>query len=192
MKRQSVCYLILTLFAVGLIACGDSGDDDKEQPTKPTTQPQTQVPANDGDVKQEVVDFAAEEAAIRQLFTSHATAVTERKVNDIMDHWLKLEKSEVFMAWNFWNAFTRIETWTGVKQSFAGTFEKFKNPMTVTITEVGIDSRGKNATLRADYNWLQGGKLVSAFRKDNDGKWKILAIDFSDKDLIKEIKTPVQ
>ena len=192
MKRQCVCYLILTLFAVGLIACGDSGDDEKEQSTKPATQPQTQVPADDGDVKQEIVDFAAEEAVVRQLFTSHAVAVTQRKVNDIMDHWLKLEKPEVFMAWNFWNAFTRIETWNGVKQSFAGTFEKFKNPMTVTITEVGIDSRGKNATLRADYNWLQGGKLVSEFRKDNDGKWKILAIDFSDKDLIKEIKTPVQ
>ncbi|MBI1923039.1 hypothetical protein HYR99_02195 [Candidatus Poribacteria bacterium] len=192
MKRQCVCYLILMLFAIGLIACGDSGDDDKEQPTKPATQPQTQVPADDGDVKQEIVDFAAEEAAVRQLFTSHAVAVTERKVDVIMDHWFKLEKPEVFMAWNFWNAFTRIETWTGVKQSFAGTFEKFKNPMTVTITEVGIDSRGKNATLRANYNWLQGGKLVSAFRKDNEGKWKILAIDFSDKNLIKEIKTPVQ
>ena len=192
MKRQCVCYLILTLFAVGLIACGDSGDDEKEQSTKPATQPQTQVPADDGDVKQEIVDFAAEEAVVRQLFTSHAVAVTQRKVNDIMDHWLKLEKPEVFMAWNFWNAFTRIETWNGVKQSFAGTFEKFNSPMTVTITEVGIDSRGKNATLRADYNWLQGGKLVSEFRKDNDGKWKILAIDFSDKNLIKEIKTPVQ
>ena len=190
MKRQSVCYLILTLFAVGLIACGDSGDDDKDGTTKPATQPQAQVPADDAGVKQEVVDFAVEEAAIRQLFTSHAVAVTDRKVDVIMDHWLKLEKPELFMAWNFWNAFTRIETWTGVKQSFAGTFEKLKNPMTVTITEVGIDSRGKNATLRADYNWLQAGKLVAAFKKDGQGNWKILAIDFSDKKLIKEIKTP--
>ncbi|MCH8292734.1 hypothetical protein IH992_16700 [Candidatus Poribacteria bacterium] len=190
MQRQSICHLIIALFAIGLIACGDSDDDkdiQQDVPAKSTTQ--TPIDSEDIAVREEV-DFNVEEGAIRDLFTSHAAAVTERKVNKIMDHWLKLETRDVFMAWNFWNAFTRIETWKGVKGSFAGTFEKFNNAMNVTITEVGIDKRGKEATLQADYQWLQNGKLIAAFKKDNKEQWKIQAIDFSNKDLIKWIKTP--
>lgn len=189
MRRLSIFHFVV-LLAIGLIACGDSGDEDSNQPAKPTTQSQEPGTGTEVEVKREAVDFAAEEAAIRELFTAHAAAVSERDLDQIMDYWLKLDKPELFMAWNFWNAFTRIETWKGVKESFSGTFEKFKNQMTVTITEVGVDAKGKEGTLRASYNWLQAGNLVAAFRKDSKGQWKILAIDFSNKDLIKWIETP--
>ena len=51
--------------------------------------------------------------------------------------------------------------------------------MTVDITYIAIDSRGKEAVLRGGYSWgNQRGDLISALQKDGDD-WKIRAIDYT-------------
>jgi len=78
-----------------------------------------------------------------------------------------------------------------VKKSFEGDFAIGRGGMTVTIEAVGIDKRGKNGTLRGTYQWAPGaGNYVAAVEKDKEAAWKIRAIDFCDKGIIKEIKTP--
>ncbi|MBI1923040.1 hypothetical protein HYR99_02200 [Candidatus Poribacteria bacterium] len=188
MKRQSVCYLILTLFAVGLVACGDSGDDDKEQPTKPATQPQTQVPADDGDVKQDQIDFAAEEAAIREVFTLHATAIGTKDTDKIMTYWIQSDSKEVFTAWTFWaGTFEKNEGWKNIKNGWTGIFRLIGGNMTVDISSVAIDARAQNATLRAKYRWAASGELIAALKKEK-GVWKIRAIDYTNERFGKQIE----
>ena len=51
--------------------------------------------------------------------------------------------------------------------------------MTVDITYIAIDSRGKKAVLRGEYSWgNQRGDLISALQKDGSD-WKIRAIDYT-------------
>jgi len=196
MNRKFVCYFILVLFVVGLISCGDSDDEETNQPTKPTTE--TQKPTDDEVIEDEKeIDFAAEEAAIRELFESHTAAVRENDINKIMEHWLKLETKEVFISHQFLGIATVSEKWKGVKDFWVATKAAFDGvPLPTTMLEVGIDARAENATLSGNYRWevpgagVDEGKYIAAFRKDNNGNWKIRAIDFGDRGLIKEINPP--
>ena len=64
--------------------------------------------------------------------------------------------------------------------------------MTVDISSIAIDSRAKNATLRASYKWAVSGDLIAAMKKDKD-EWKILAIDYTNERFgkqIEELKNP--
>ena len=187
MKRQFVCYLILTLFAVGLIACGDSGDDNEDATTKPTAQSQT-PPVDEGDVKKEQIDFVAEEAAIREVFTLHAAAIGPKDTDKIMVYWLKSESNDVFTSWVFWaGAFEKNVGWKGIKNGWAGIFRLLSGNMTVDITSVAIDSKAQNATLRASYKWAVSGDLIAAMKKEK-GTWKIRAIDYTNERFGKQIE----
>ena len=109
------------------------------------------------------------------------------KVDDIMRHWLKLEKLDVFVAHEFAGVQTVAEKWSIVKSFWAGTKPAFGGaPVTETVLEIVIDTRARNATLRGDFVWdLKAvgkltGKYIAACQKDK-GVWKIRAIDFGDK-----------
>ena len=93
MQRQSISYLIIALFATGLIACGGS-DDSEEAESDLTTKPATQTPPSDDEgpaIKTIEVDFLAEEAEIKRVFTEHADAVGEgqKALDKIMSYWLE-------------------------------------------------------------------------------------------------------
>ncbi len=189
MKRQSVGYLILVLFAAGLIACGDSGDDEgKVQPAKSTTQSQTPPSVDGGDVKKEQIDFAVEEAAIREVFTLHAAAIGPKDTDKIMEYWLKSESNDVFTSWVFWaGAFEKNIGWKGIKNGWTGIFRLLGGNMTVDITSVAIDTKAENATLRAKYQWAASGELIAAMKKEK-GVWKIRAIDYTNERFGKQIE----
>ncbi|MBI1927335.1 hypothetical protein HYR99_24230, partial [Candidatus Poribacteria bacterium] len=171
------------------IACGDSGDDEgKVQPTKPTTQSQTPPSVDGGDVKKEQIDFAAEEVAIREVFTLHAAAIGPKDTDKIMEYWLKSESADVFTAWVFWaGAFEKNVGWKGIKNGWVGIFRLRGGNMTVDISSVAIDARAENAILRASYKWAVSGDLIAALKKEK-GEWKIRAIDYTNERFGKQIE----
>jgi ketosteroid isomerase-like protein len=180
MEREFICYFMLSLFAVGLIACGDSDEAGKEQPK--TTTPQTPQTGGEPTVEgpRVEVDLAAEQAAIQALLDSHAIAQEKRDVGDIMGHWLKSETSDVFIVESF-GAETCTERWSGVKKMFEGWFRQ-NRPQGIprTIEEIGLDARGQNATLRGKKEGA--AKYTGAVRKDRSGRWKIRAINYLARD----------
>ena len=176
MRYRSICYLIFTLCAMGCIACGDSGDDGTRL-TKPTTQTQEQTP----------VDVAAEDAAIRDVFTLHAAAIITKDLDKIMSYWLKSDTEEVFALWTFGGAFEKSVTWNGVRNGWASVFRLRGGNMTVEITSVAIDANAENATLRASYKWADSGDLIAGMKKEN-GEWKIYAIDYTNEKFGKQIE----
>ncbi|MBM3239872.1 hypothetical protein FJZ31_26610 [Candidatus Poribacteria bacterium] len=187
MKTNSLCYFTIAVCIIVFLACG-ADDNATNQPVKPITP--TEEPSDEIIEAEEVaIDFAAEEAAIRELFESHTAAVAANDINEIMKHWLKLETKEVFISHEFLGVVTISEKWSGVKEYWSATRAVFGVvPSVQTMDKVGIDARAQNATLSGKYVWEDEGKYLAAFRKDKDGKWKIRAIDFGDKGLLKEIK----
>lgn len=193
MKRQSIFLLLIALFAIFFIACGESDDEKDVVRDKPTATTQTQTPSDEIAVKQEEIDFEVEEAAIRDVFTLHASAVGTKDTDKIMTYWLKSESDDVFTAWIFWaGAFERNIGWKAIKNGWTGIFRLHGGAMTVEISSIAIDSRAKNSTLRASYKWAVNGDLIAAMKKDKD-EWKISAIDYTNGKFgkqIKELKDP--
>jgi hypothetical protein len=192
MKRNAIFSLLIVLFAIFFLACGESDDEDViDKPTQSTTQ--TQTPDDEIAVKQEEIDFEVEAAAIREVLTLHASAIGTKDTDKIMAYWLKSESDDVFTAWTFWaGAFERNVGWKAIKNGWAGIFRLHGGVMTVSISSVAIDSRAKNSTLRASYKWAVSGDLIAAMEKDKD-EWKIRAIDYTNEKFgkqIKELKDP--
>ena len=189
MKRPSIFYLIIVLFAVGgLLACG--GDDEKaepDQPAKPAVQ--TPEPTDEPDVKKVEVDFNAEVVAIRDVQAKHAAAISKKDVDSIMSYWLKSNDENVFTAWVFWaGAFEKNVGWDDIKKAWPGIFRLRGGAMTVEITSIAIDSRAKNAVVEAQYKWAVSGDLIAAMQKDEKDSWKILAIDYTNGKFGKQVK----
>ncbi|MCZ6678159.1 MAG: hypothetical protein O7E52_13000 [Candidatus Poribacteria bacterium] len=191
---KSFCYPILVLFVAGFIACGGSNDDDDaDLLTEPAAQ--TPKPAGEITLVSAEVDFEAHEAAIREVFTSHAATITTEEVDDVMDYWFKSESREVFAAWTFWaGAFQQHEGWKGVKNGWIDIFSLRSGNMTVEIESIVIDKSARNARLRAGYRWADSGGLIAAMKKkDSKSDWKILSIDYTNEKfgkLIEEIEAP--
>ena len=175
MKWKFKTYLLCVVFVAGFIACGgDSEDDADEQPTKPATS------AGGGEVLQITVDFAAEEAALLEVFTLHAEAIESKDPDEFMPHWLKSKSEDVFAAWDFWaGAFEKHLGWEGVKTGWVGIFRLRTGKMTVEIESVGIDKIGKNATLRGRYQWAVSGGFIALMVKDREEGWKIKQVDYT-------------
>ncbi|HIE27920.1 TPA: hypothetical protein EYP66_11595 [Candidatus Poribacteria bacterium] len=193
MRTKTICYFILALFIIVAIACGDSDDEGANQLKKPTTQTKETGEEIIVPEEEEVIDFAAEEAAIRGLYISHAAAISGKGADEIMEHWIQRNTKDVFMTQCVLGAVTILEKWKGIKDSWVPTFQLLggQPKMTVTIAKVGIDKRGQEATLSGNYNWGGiVGKSIAAFEKDKKGNWKIRAIDLCEQNLIKEIQTP--
>ena len=184
MKQKFRVYLICALFVVGFIACGGDSDDDKDQqPTKPSTS------GGGGEVLQITVDYAAEEAAIREVFTLQAEAIETKDPDKFMPYWLKEENPDVFAAWAFWaGAFQKLLGWKAVKTGWAGVFRLHGGAMTVEIESVAIDRSAKNATLRGRYRWAVSGGLIAAMvKKNREDGWKIKQVDYTDGNFGKQI-----
>ena len=175
MKWTFRTYLICVLFVVGFIACGGNSDDDAdEQPTKPATS------TGGGEAIQLTVDFAAEEAALLEVFTRHAEAIESKDPDEFMQYWLKSKSEDVFAAWDFWaGAFEKHLGWEGVKTGWVGIFRIRTGKMTVTVESVAIDKIGKNASLRGRYSWAVGGGLIALMVKDRKEGWKIKQVDYT-------------
>ena len=175
MKWKFRTYLICVLFVVGFIACGgDSDDDADEQPTKSATS------TGGGEAIQLTVDFAAEEAALLEVFTLHAEAIESKDPDEFMQYWLKSKSEDVFAAWDFWaGAFEKHLGWEGVKTGWVGIFRIRTGKMTVEIESVAIDKIGKNASLRGRYSWAVGGGLIALMVKDRKEGWKIKQVDYT-------------
>lgn len=196
MQRQSICYLIIALFAIGLIACGSS-DDNEEAESNLITKPADQTPSADDEgpaIKTIEIDFLAEEAEIKRVFTEHADAVGEgvKALDEIMSYWLESNNEDVFTAWVFWaGAFEKNVGWDNIRNAWPGIFRLRSGKMTVAISSLSIDSKGKTASLRAKYTWAVSGDLIAALQKDGD-EWKISAIDYTNARFGKQIKEIVK
>ena len=196
MKRKLGTYLILALFAAGLIACGGDSDDDDDadsQPTQSATQPST--PSGGDAVLQIEVDYDAEETAIREVFTLHAEAIGTKDADEFMPYWLKSESEDVFASWDFWaGAFEKHLGWKSIKKAWLGIFRLRSGDMTVEIESIAIDKNAKNATLRGRYRWAVSGGLIAAMvKKDRKDGWKIGQIDFTNEKFgkqVDELKNP--
>jgi hypothetical protein len=172
MKRKFACYLMLCLFVVGFLACGDSDDEQEAQPTPTTqTQPTTTQPKTGIGLPQ--VDIAAERAAIEELLASNEEAMKANKIGRVMSHWAKSNKA--FLVHSFGGQ-ECTERWEGVKSVIEGWFLRNRTlQIPGTIEELGIDTRGKSATIRGK---LTNGTtpFTAALQKDGS-KWKLLALD---------------
>ena len=195
MWHKMVCLLLMVIVVIVFSACGDSDDEDLSQPTS-TTSPattQTTTPAEIDNIAQRDVDFGAEQAAVREVFEAHNAALRggQKEIDDVMSHWLKSENKEVFMAQDVAGALNIIEGWRSISDSWDATRKRIGSvPIPLTIGEIGIDKKAKNATIRGGYSWIGGTKYIAAFLKDKQ-VWKVRAIDFGLKSgLIKQIITP--
>ena len=179
MRPKAICYLIIMLLITGMIACG--ADDDDSEPTETETSTTTpSQPAEPIAPLERNIDFAAEEQAIRDLYAVYATAHGDRDVDTLGDVWLRKESDDVFTAWTFWaGTFERNNGWKAVNSAWDGIFRLRQGAVTVDITYIAIDSKGKEAVLRGAYKWgNQQGDLISALKKDGSD-WKIRAIDYT-------------
>ena len=175
MKRQFTTYLICVLFVVGFIACGgDSDDDTAQQPTQPS------ISSGGGEVIQLEVDYEAEDAAIREVFTLYTEAIETEDSKKFMAYWLKSESDDVFVTWDFWaGALAKHIGWKTIEQAWLGIFQLRRGKMTVEFDSVAIDKIGKTATLRGRYQWAVGGGLIALMRKDREEGWKIKQVDYT-------------
>ena len=193
MRPKAICYLIIMLLVTGMIACGGD-DDDSEQPaetqTPTTSTSQTEEPTVPIERN---IDFAAEEEAIRELYAVYAAAHGDKDVDTLGDVWFKKESDEVFTAWTFWaGTFERNNGWKDVNDAWEGIFRLRAGAVTVDITYIAIDARGKEAVLRGAYKWgNQQGDLISALEKDKDD-WKIRAIDYTGGKHGKQVKDLIE
>lgn len=190
MKPKAIYAFILILLAAALIACGGDSDTDTET-SEPTTQPTTTtvVTTEPEVVAGRDVDFAAAEQAIRDLYAEYAAAHGDQDVDVLGEVWLRSNDTDVFTAWTFWaGAFEKNEGWNDVTDAWEGIFRLHGGDMTVDITYIAIDSRGKEAVVRGAYTWgNQRGDLISALELDGDA-WKIRAIDYTDGRFGKQVK----
>ena len=180
------------LLITGMIACG-ADDDDSEQTETETTTTTTSQPTEPIVTVERNVDFAAEEQAIRDLYDTYTTAHGEKDTDTLADVWLKSESDDVFTAWTFWaGTFERNNGWKAVTAAWDGIFRLRQGAVTVDITYIAIDSKGKEAVLRGAYKWdNQQGDLISALEKDEDD-WKIRAIDYTGGKNGKQVKDLIE
>ena len=178
MRPKAIYYFIIMLLVTGMIACG--GDDDPEPAETKTATTTSSQPAEPAVTVERNIDFAAEEDGIRELYGVYAKAHGGKDVDTLADVWLKSEDKSVFTAWTFWaGTFERNDGWKAVTAAWEGIFRLRGGAMTVDISYIAIDSRGKEAVLRGKYAWgNQRGDLISALQKDGDD-WKIRAIDYT-------------
>ena len=178
MRPKAIYYFIIMLLVTGMIACG--GDDDPEPAETKTTTTTPSQPAEPTVTVERNIDFAAEEEGIRELYGVYAKAHGAKDVDTLEKVWLKSEDKSVFTAWTFWaGTFERNDGWKAVTAAWEGIFRLRGGAMTVDITYIAIDSRGKEAVLRGKYSWgNQRGDLISALEKDGSD-WKIRAIDYT-------------
>ena len=192
MRPKAICYLIVMLLITGMIACG--ADDDGSEPTETGTSTATpSQPAEPTVTVERNIDFEAEEQAIRDLYAVYATAHGGRDVDTLGDVWFKKESDDVFTAWTFWaGTFERNNGWQDVNDAWEGIFRLRQGAVTVDITYIAIDNKGKEAVLRGAYRWggLQGN-LISALEKDGSD-WKIRAIDYTGGNNGKQVKDLIE
>jgi hypothetical protein len=187
MKPKAIYYLIIMLLITGMMACG--ADDDDTEPAKTETPTTSSSQPAEPTIVERNIDFDAEELAIRELYGVYATAHGDKDVDTLADVWFKSEKDDVFTAWTFWaGTFERNNGWKAVTAAWEGIFRLRAGDVTVDITYIAIDSRGKEAVLRGAYNWgNQRGDLISALEKDGSD-WKIRAIDYTGGNNGKQVK----
>ena len=178
MKPKAIYYLMIMLLITGMMACG--ADDDDSEPAETKTPTTTASQPEEPTIVERNIDFAAEEEAIRDLYAVYATAHGDKDVDTLGDVWLKSGSDDVFTAWTFWaGTFERNNGWQDVNDAWEGIFRLRAGDVTVDITYIAIDSRGKDAVLRGAYKWgNQQGDLISALEKDGSD-WKIRAIDYT-------------
>ncbi len=179
MRPKAIYYFIIMLLITGMIACGGDDPEPAETRTPTTTSSQPTEPTV---TVERNIDFAAEEEGIRDVYGVYAKAHGDKDVDTLGDVWFKSEKKEdeIFTAWTFWaGTFEKNEGWRDVNDAWEGIFRLRGGAMTVDITYIAIDSRGKDAVLRGKYKWgNQQGDLISTLRKDGSD-WKIRAIDYT-------------
>ncbi len=178
MRPKAIYYLIIMLLITSMMACG--ADDDDSEPAETKTPTTTASQPEEPTIVERNIDFAAEEEAIRDLYGVYATAHGDKDVDTLGDVWLKSGSDDVFTAWTFWaGTFERNNGWQDVNDAWEGIFRLRAGDVTVDITYIAIDSRGKDAVLRGAYKWgNQQGDLISALEKDGSD-WKIRAIDYT-------------
>ncbi len=192
MKPKAICYFMIMLLVTGMIACGgDDPEPESEQTQTPTTT--ASQPAEETPIVERNIDFAAEEQAIRELYAVYAAAHGDKDEDTLAEVWLSGESKDIFTAWTFWaGTFEKNEGGKAVSKAWAGIFRLRGGNMTVNITYISIDSRGKEAVLRGAYDWgNQKGDLISALKKDGDD-WKIRAIDYTDGRFGKQVKDLIE
>ena len=179
MRPKAIYYFIVMLLVTGMMACGGDDVDDAE-PTETKTPTATDSQPAEPIIVERNIDFAAEEQAIRDLYAVYATAHGDKDVDTLGDVWLKKGSDDVFTAWTFWaGTFERNNGWQDVNDAWEGIFRLRAGAVTVDISYIAIDSRGKEAVLRGAYSWgNQRGDLISALEKDGKD-WKIRAIDYT-------------
>ena len=139
------------------------------------------------------VDYAAEEAAIREIFTLHAEGIGTKDPNEFMPYWLKSESEDVFVAWDFWAGdLEKYLGWKAIKKGWEGIFHLRRGKMTVEFERVAIDTSAKNAMLSGRYRWAVSGSFIALTVKDREERWKIKQIDYTNEKFGKLVELPLQ
>ena len=184
MKRKSLCYLILVLFVVVFIACGDSDDEEENLPAKTTTSTTQPGGKEVAEVPKEV-NLAAEEAKIKEFIKSYDQAVSNQDLDATMDHWLN--GGDVLMVHDFFGGLETAKSLKKIKAFWEAIFEHFGGEKHITTVEkVKIDARGQKAKASGTCHFpLARQPFVAALEKNKQGIWKLQAWDYGDNGLIK-------
>lgn len=188
MKPKAICYFIIMLLTIGMIACGGDDPEPESAEAEPLT-PASSQPAEATPTVGRDINFAVEEQAIRDLYAVYTAAHGDQEEDVLAEVWLSGESKDIFTAWTFWaGTFEKNEGAKAVSKAWAGIFRLRGGKMVVDITYIAIDSRGKESILRGSYDWgNQKGDLISALQKEGSD-WKIRAIDYTDGRFGKQIK----
>ena len=136
-----------------------------------------------------LINFAAEEQAIRHLYAIYAFAHSTQDVDVLGNVWFRNEARDIFTTWTFWaGTFEKNEGWKAVNRAWEGIFRLHGGKMVIDITYIAIDGSGKKAVLRGRYTWgNQKGDLISELNKEGND-WKIRSIDYTDGKFGKQVE----
>ena len=183
-------WLVIALFAVGIISIGivGCGSDDTEETTAKPTQPASTASSTEQPVAaREPIDFAAEKAAIQQVYKDFYSAFNDNEIKDIQE---TFETSVIVFGTIFAGnePVPLAQGWNDVKIGILGLWEGIgtkgsKWGQNDTLKDFWIRYKGRNLEAAAiGYNCYKGafpGETHLYLVKDDKDGWKIHELDTS-------------
>ena len=187
--RLVFCFISILIATTLIVSCGDSGDTTAKIVT-PLEKSTDGEEIKGTEVLE--INFAAEEAAVRALHKFHDGAVSAQKpeANEVMKSWVG--SGSALMAHTFSGNLAAGRTRQKVRALWTGIFSR-KNrwKMETKIETVKIEKkRGQLAVAEGTFKYVANKTLPlkALYQKNEEGDWKVKAIDYGDNGLIKGFK----